>query len=292
MHILLYLAIIPVIFLLRLIYNKDREKESTKLLAWIFIFGALSVIPIIFFELVLEDFYPTENIEDVKTMIFNVFISIALVEEVFKFFATYIFTRFNKEFQHRYDAIVYCVFGALGFALIENIMYVFSGGIVTALLRAVLSIPSHCCDAVIMGLFYGLSQEKKIKGDYLYSVALLLIGILIPSIEHALYDGLIFLSIQATEESLVYTYIGYDLAMVVITYIICFIIVKKVAKIDTNFDGTKVNEQQNTVIAQPVVTTYPVQVPPVDPNSQKRYCIYCGTEITSNFCPNCGSRRV
>ena len=275
MQILLYLAIIPVILLLKFIYNKDIDKEPRNLLKKIFITGMISVVPVVILELGLEKIFPTEGITEPMVVFINTFITIALVEEGFKFLSAFIYTRNSKEFNHRYDAIVYCVFAALGFAVVENVLYVFSGGISTAITRALISVPSHACDAVIMGLFYGLSQEQKNKSNNLLSIILLLVGILIPSIEHAAFDGLLFLSVVDEELELVeLSYIVILLVMVIITYVICFIIVAVTSKHNKNFDGTIV--EKNTINSNKI-------------NPNVRYCTNCGNQITGNYCSVCGN---
>ncbi len=278
MQILLYLAIIPVVLLLKFIYNKDIDKEPRNLLKKIFITGMLSVIPIVALELFLDRIFPTDGITDKLTIFINTFISIAIIEEGFKFLSAYIFTRNNKEFNHRYDAIVYCVFAALGFAVVENVLYVFSGGIGTAITRALISVPSHACDAVIMGFFYGLSQEKKIQSDYISSIILLLTGILIPSIEHAAFDGLLSLAVASEEMGVEsYSYLIVLIVMVLITYVICFILVGVTSKHKINFDKTIVEDRKAIKIN--------------DNNGYMRYCSNCGNIITGNFCTKCGNPR-
>ena len=43
-------------------------------------------------------------------------------------------------FNYKFDAIVYCVTSALGFAAIENVLYCLGGDIGTAVTRALLSV--------------------------------------------------------------------------------------------------------------------------------------------------------
>ena len=66
----------------------------------------------------------------------------------------------NKNFNEPFDGIVYACFIGLGFAGIENIMYVFGndtvgGALTTGVMRALLSVPGHFLFAVIMGYFLG-----------------------------------------------------------------------------------------------------------------------------------------
>lgn len=53
---------------------------------------------------------------------------------------------------------VYGACAGAGFATVENVLYVLGGGVSTALLRAVLAVPLHCCTGIMMGL--SLSQMR------------------------------------------------------------------------------------------------------------------------------------
>ena len=79
-------------------------------------------------------------------LLFYVFVVIALVEEASKWFFVYKISYNHNEFDSLYDMIVYASFVALGFACFENILYVYSSGIVTGFVRAVSAVPGHVCE--------------------------------------------------------------------------------------------------------------------------------------------------
>ena len=143
MEFLLYAAIIPIIGLGYYIYKKDTHKEPSGLLAKIFGFGCLTVIPVFICELILSKLFPYKGVANGIILFINVFISIGLVEEGFKWIVTKRYGYNSDSFDEIYDIIVYAVFASLGFACIENILYVFSGGLVTAITRALLAVPGH-----------------------------------------------------------------------------------------------------------------------------------------------------
>ena len=87
----------------------------------IFFLGFMRDLPVIFLEFILVEFFPTENVLSFYRLFFNIFISIALVEEGAKWIVTRHVGFSNKEFDEIYDIIVYAVFASLGFACIENI---------------------------------------------------------------------------------------------------------------------------------------------------------------------------
>lgn len=192
MDLLLFLAIAPAAFLLYQVYKNDPvEKEPTNLLVKLLICGVISVIPAIVLEMigsniVLEGwrgsawgYLATEN-----------FLVIALVEEACKFVFLIIFTWRNKAFDYVFDGIVYAVFVSLGFAIAENIMYVFQFGLGTALLRAVTAIPGHCVFAVFMGYFYGQAKYADANGQASGKVGNLLAALVVAVALHGAYDFL------------------------------------------------------------------------------------------------------
>ncbi|MBT3750707.1 MAG: PrsW family intramembrane metalloprotease, partial [Bacteroidetes bacterium] len=57
-----------------------------------------------------------------------------------------------------FDGIVYAVFVSLGFALVENLLYVIQGGIEVGWLRAITAVPGHALFGVTMGYYLGLAR--------------------------------------------------------------------------------------------------------------------------------------
>jgi RsiW-degrading membrane proteinase PrsW (M82 family) len=100
----------------------------------------------------------------------------------------YLVVRKSKDFDQHYDGIVYAVFVSLGFAVIENIMYVVDGGMNIAALRAVLTIPGHGFFGVLMGYYFSLAHFHNGTGSLLYWLKALLYPILF----HGVYDFILF----------------------------------------------------------------------------------------------------
>ncbi len=88
---------------------------------------------------------------------------VPVVEELLKFSMVALFVYRDKEFNEPMDGIVYATATALGFATLENIVYVFdlqtiSSLFITGSIRAILSVPGHALFAVFWG--YGLGIAK------------------------------------------------------------------------------------------------------------------------------------
>jgi RsiW-degrading membrane proteinase PrsW (M82 family) len=189
---LLLSAILPVAIFLYFIYRKDTSKEPWQLLLKCLGFGMLGSIPAIIIELILG----VGNIfsSAFLSSFYEAFIEAALTEETIKFLILYWLIRKNKNFDQHYDGIVYAVFVSLGFALVENIMYVLQDGYATAITRAVLSVPGHGLFGVIMGYFFALAKFSDTEKRKKY----MCLSLLIPIILHGIYD---FFLMYTTENS-------------------------------------------------------------------------------------------
>lgn len=188
---LIVLALLPAIALAVWIYRQDKiEREPRKLLWKIFFLGVLSVIPTIILELILGDvvglFFEETS---VAYIVLDNFICVAVVEEYWKMKAAKKAAWKDPAFNYKFDAIVYCVTSALGFAAIENVIYVMDGGLDTAISRMLLSVPSHAIDGVIMGYFFGVAKEAELAGNKKRRKRYLKLSVFMPMIEHGVYDS-------------------------------------------------------------------------------------------------------
>lgn len=178
----LFLAILPVFLIGLFIYKKDKNKEPKSLIIKLFFSGLLAIIITLVIGIPLRIIIPI-TIEDatILEILFYSFIEVALVEEVSKLLMVYLFAYKNKEYDHAYDIIVYSSFVALGFAGFENILYVLTGGISTAIIRALTSIPGHVCFAVFMGYYLNLVKSKK---SFKYKF----LSLFVPVLLHGFFD--------------------------------------------------------------------------------------------------------
>lgn len=191
MSYLLFPAVAPAVLLFVWIYRKDRaDREPASLLIKIFVFGAISVFPVMLAELILSDLLlPFFDEGTIGYLIADNFVSVALVEEYGKMKAAKLAAWKHPAFNYRFDAILYCAVSSLGFATLENIFYVFDEGAGTAVLRAFLSVPSHMIDGLMIGYFFGLAREAETLGHHWKRRWLLLLSVLVPSVEHGIYDS-------------------------------------------------------------------------------------------------------
>ena len=184
-------ALVPAIVLLGYIYWRDRKspepvKQLLKATAW----GVLAI------PLTLAIVYPLQWIgiipDEYTTIggaIYDAFMSVAIPEELSKLLLLWLFLRKNPYFDERMDGIVYAVCVSLGFAGLENILYVVlnEDWASVAISRAIFAVPGHFCYGVLMGYFYSLA-----KFEPLYRTRYSALALLVPVVAHGVYDSLLF----------------------------------------------------------------------------------------------------
>lgn len=183
-------AVLPAVLLMIYVYRKDKvEKEPANLIIKLVIFGGLTVISAIILELfgswVLGKFYDDDELT--YKLVEN-FIVVAGVEEGGKYFVLKRKTWNSPEFNYSYDAVVYSVAVSLGFATIENILYVLTGGFTVAVVRALLSVPGHAVFAVYMGYYYGVAKKASVNGRISAEETNRTMAYIVPVILHGFYD--------------------------------------------------------------------------------------------------------
>ncbi len=180
---LLVLALAPVIIIAFYIYFRDKyEKEPIKILLFSLLAGALTTIPILFVETFLDKY--SENFEDLTKAAYDAFVVAAFTEEFFKYLALFLLIWNNKNFNENFDGIVYAVFISLGFASVENVLYVVGDSTYTVgVMRAVTAVPAHALFGVAMG--YHFSMARFVPNVRSIQLAL---AFLVPVILHGIYD--------------------------------------------------------------------------------------------------------
>ena len=202
-HVLLFLSVLPAALLIIFIYRQDKyQKEPFKSLFKAFFGGMLSVVFTIVTVRIIDytiGLIPYLN----QTVFYDSFITAGIPEELCKFLVFMIFIWNDKNFDEYFDGIVYASFISLGFATVENIMYVMPGGIGTGIVRALISVPAHFLFGVILGYFLSLAKfNSGKKGRYI------IIGLLIAMAAHGLFDWLLMFSdrMGGALSSLIYTF--------------------------------------------------------------------------------------
>ncbi len=248
MNELIYIAALPVVLICVYVYTKDKEKEPKKLLSKLMLWGVFSIVPVIIIELILDNFFTITGNEDLIIIFLYCFIGVGLVEELAKWIISYKVVYKDSEFNESYDAIVYSVFVSLGFALIENILYVLSNGVITGLLRAFTAVPAHTCTGIVMGYYLGLAKLKEVNNDKKESNKYMLFSILIPALIHTTYDAIVL----TKESNSLVLFISYTILL----YVISILTIKKVSKNDYKFNNITIdNDNYKYAIKNIIIIT-------------------------------------
>lgn len=181
-------AIAPAIVLVMIMIRKDNRPEPNKWL-WAAVGLGVLICPVLFLLAFLG--WPVIETDSLWTAFLTSFVTAAIPEECLKFMALLILARCCKHFDEYFDGIVYAVCIGMGFAGLENIMYVigYEEWIYVSITRALLSVPMHYFFAIIMGTFFSLGWFDKRNRKVYFSAALLL-----PIIVHGFYDFLCYSS--------------------------------------------------------------------------------------------------
>jgi len=186
---LILAAIAPAFIVIIYIYVKDKyEKEPKQVMFYSFLLGAIvsvliSTILYVFFDYLLP--LPDDN--NILQLFIKAFFVVALIEEFSKYVIVRYFSQPKKAFNEPFDGIVYAVMVSMGFALVENLFYVFQGGLEVALVRAFTAVPAHATFGVLMGYFMG---KAKFNGK---RIADNLIGLSLAILFHGAYDFFLFI---------------------------------------------------------------------------------------------------
>lgn len=181
-------AVLPAILLWVYIWKRDAQPEPTSWLMKAVAWGVAISIPVSIVEVVIESMLfgaggMPSNLFGTTAMAFLV---AAIPEETFKLLALWMVLRKNPYFDEHYDGIVYAVSVGLGFAAIENVIYVFGQEewLTTAIFRALLAVPGHYAFAILMGYYYSVYHFV----DHSPKVAVCIL--LVPVLGHGIYDTL------------------------------------------------------------------------------------------------------
>ncbi len=183
----LVVSVAPALAFLVLILALDRrEPEPASLILRTIGLGAVSAVPAAIVEAVLARL-PLFSLPGFAGAAVTAFIQVAPVEEGCKLAAVLLLAWRKPAFNEENDGIVYAGAAAIGFAVLENVLYVARLGLGTGVLRAFTAIPLHVLTAVIMGLSVG---RARFAGSLAARRHLVLRGFALAWLFHGLYDAL------------------------------------------------------------------------------------------------------
>lgn len=166
-------VLLPTFFWFWFFWRRDPKPEPVRLLIRTFLYGAFAYLPAALFELSMQT-----ALKGIALYIF-----IAVVEELLKYFATRTVVK-ERDFDEFIDGLIYSMTAALGFALMENIFYGVSFGMEVLLVRGLITMSSHVLFTAPWGFALGY---QRMRNHNKYAVPFGLgIGILL----HSIFNGI------------------------------------------------------------------------------------------------------
>jgi RsiW-degrading membrane proteinase PrsW (M82 family) len=186
--IFILLALAPCLLWLWIIYKRDKyAPEPLILVIRTFAIGAGVVLPVALIEYFLLPASLKENLT-LGSVAYRSFIVAGVTEEAAKYLAVRFSMYRSVFFEEPADGLIYSAAAALGFAALENVLYIFSYGWQTVLLRGITSNLAH----VLFACFWGYPLVLT-KLGYLKNKAWVGLGWLAAVLAHGLFDFLLMM---------------------------------------------------------------------------------------------------
>ncbi len=176
-------AIAPSLLLVWYFHARDAFPEPPRVLWATFFLGAVIVAPVLLFA------WPAYLLaQEIDTPLLHGFVAAffgaAIPEEVFKLLVLWGYSMRHSAFDEPMDGIVYGATASLGFATLENVIYVSGEGGSVAIMRAFTAVPGHAFLGAIMGYYVGRARfaEGRRRRSLLFK------ALAIPILLHGAYD--------------------------------------------------------------------------------------------------------
>ena len=158
--------------------------ESKRLIASTFFLGMLSTIPAgIIHSVLLDESLLDGDFSDVVSVAVAMLFVVGPAEETSKFLAVRLHAFRSLYFDEPVKGLVYSAAASLGFASLENLLYILQFGPEVMIVRAPLSTVAH----VIFGAFWGYGLGKQAQGGSGGAVVVLA-GVACAAVVHGLFN--------------------------------------------------------------------------------------------------------
>jgi RsiW-degrading membrane proteinase PrsW (M82 family) len=154
MELVIVLALGPALLLLWMFLRMDAKRpEPPGSVRTVVLLGVASCIPAVIIELALVKILGTATVNaDGKFL--NAFLVAATTEECLKLACVIYYLWKKPHFDEVMDGILYTAAASLGFAMLENVLYV-GTNLAVAVIRAISAVPMHALCSGVMGYFVG-----------------------------------------------------------------------------------------------------------------------------------------
>lgn len=174
-------SLLPGLFWLWYFRRYDvRDKEPAGRLAQCSVLGAVAILPALGWEAPFREQLQGTNSLAVQFALS--FFVVGLGEELFKLLAVLLAVARAPEFSEPMDGIIYSIAGAIGFAVVENMLYIAAFGLVAAPLRGTAAALAHISFSGLAGYYLG---RARFGAPPLITAAK---GLAVAAVCHGLYD--------------------------------------------------------------------------------------------------------
>ena len=188
-------GILPSLVWLFYYLKKDMHPEPKRMILQIFFWGSLITIPVFFVQIGLAYLLGQISLNPLVYALIYWFLVIALSEESFKYLVIRTKVINSPNLDEPLDIMLYMVIAALGFAAVENVLYLFapigpislndliSRTLAISFIRFIGATFLHTLCSGVVGYFLAMSVCNT-KRKYLFLTA----GIIMAVLLHGLYD--------------------------------------------------------------------------------------------------------
>lgn len=119
-------GILPSLAWLFYYLRKDRHPEPKGMIIKIFLWGALITIPVFFVQIGMRRMLDSFDLSYFAYSLIYWFLVISLTEEIFKYLVIRFKAMGSPHLDEPIDFMIYMIIAALGFAAVENVLYLFA----------------------------------------------------------------------------------------------------------------------------------------------------------------------
>jgi|SRR3989344_577239 len=194
-------GILPSLIWLFYYLKKDLHPEPKRIIMKVFLYGVFITLPVFILQIGLNEVVKLlENIPWIASFpvilaVFKWFVVIALTEELFKYIVVKLAVLKSGDLDEPLDIMLYMVVAALGFAALENVLYLFSPidtisfsailktTVTISFIRFIGATFLHTLCSGLVGYFAALSSLKN-HGSIRFTI----LGLILATLLHGLYN--------------------------------------------------------------------------------------------------------
>lgn len=205
------LSVLPCALWLWYFYSRSIYKRPPlRVIALTFLLGGVATFIAFPLNILGQKFLLNHFGNGIWTRVLILFLVVGPVEEVCKLLAVSVYAYRRREFDEPLDGVIYSATAALGFAAIENVIYLSQNNPLLVFLRGPLSNPGHALFSSFWGL--SLSRAKSAPNLVTQRFPIIVRGWLIASLLHSIFDVMLLAS-ERISLILFYIVIGALLAL-------------------------------------------------------------------------------